>query len=137
MRRSVPHYLFIFSLIAALLFDMSGSFANSCPVGTPAVCCGCCCCDHSGAISESCCCCGDDTSPVVVCTCGCSGPQSPAVPSGSPTDENRLDHQRSVVLKAELPVGDGGFQAENAEQFPFSALRCASRRRAILCCWIT
>lgn len=132
MKRTLQHYLFSFSLIAALLLDMSGSFANGCAVNGPS---GCCCCDAVDETDGQCCC--DDSDVAKVCACGCSSPQTPVVPPVRQADDSRSDYQRTVIIKLELPVEEGSLRCGNIEDSSLTFLLCPTRRRAILCCWIT
>ncbi len=73
----------------------------------------------------------------MACTCGCSTPQTPAVPPSSQTDEHRIDLERTVANHVKIPVERQEFCPDGAEEPASSTLLCATRRRAILCCWIT
>jgi len=137
MKRTFLQYLITFSLIVALSLDMSGYLAGHCSVENSSVCCGCCCCGITDGESEEACCC-NDSGTAEFCSCGCcSSPQAPAIPPVRQADDTRTDYQRTLVNKLELPIEEGSLQCENVEDLPVFSLLCPTRRRAILCCWIT
>lgn len=132
MKRPFQQSLFTFLLIAGMFCDMGGNIANGCTVESSS---NCCCCSIEDESKGSCCC--GDSVMTVTCTCGCSTPQVPGIPPNSQTDDHRIDFQRSVVIRVGILTDESGLHAGNAEELPLSTLLCATRRRAILCCWIT
>ncbi len=134
MKRSTQHYLFSFSLIAALLFDISGIFAESCAVESHSTC-ECCCCGIED-VSQARCCCSGESEATNVCNC-CVSNDTPAVPPVRQNEEIHSDYQRTVAIKLELPREEGSLKCNDMEESLLSSLLCPTRRRAILCCWIT